>query len=87
MSAAAGAATAAGDELSHELVAVLGEGALEKLLAFGLTPEQALKEFKWYNAEGQRYNNRQKKKATERWKNVVAPLFKEAHLGPRPRPP
>ena len=76
MSDAAGAATAAGDALSDGLVAMLGEAAIEKLLAPKLTPEQVLKE---YDATGQRYNNAQRKKAAERWKSVVAPQFKAAH--------
>ena len=81
MSGAAGAATAAGDDLSDRLVAALDEGAIDKLLGadYRKAPSEVLKEFKWYDATGQRYNNAQKKKAAERWKNVVAPLFKEAH--------
>eukprot|EP01045_Picozoa_sp_COSAG04_P008816 COSAG04_NODE_497_length_13410_cov_6.004658_4_plen_134_part_00 len=61
MSAAAGAATAGGDELSDRLVAVLGETALEKLLARSLTPDQVLKEFKLYDAGGTRFHNSKKK--------------------------
>ena len=57
MSDAAGAATAAGDALSDGLVAVLGEGALEKLIAANMTIAEVLKEFKMYDAEGTRFHH------------------------------
>ena len=73
MSGAAGAATAAGDDLSDRLVAALDEVAIDKLLGadYRKAPSEVLKEFKWYDATGQRYNNAQKSSGTPKPKQAI----------------